>query len=61
MTARFSRYPGARSGNKGNEPENTEVDIFDDGRSSLVFVYDAADPKNPAFKQTLPAGCQVCK
>ncbi|MBV2089683.1 MAG: esterase-like activity of phytase family protein, partial [Candidatus Thiodiazotropha sp. (ex Ctena orbiculata)] len=64
MTVRFGHYPDGRSGNKGNEPENAEVGIFGDDRylfvnserSSLVFVYDAADPKNPVYKQTLPAG-----
>ncbi|MBW9262236.1 MAG: esterase-like activity of phytase family protein [Candidatus Thiodiazotropha sp. (ex. Lucinisca nassula)] len=64
MTVRFGHYPDGRSGNKGNEPENAEVGIFGDDRylfvnserSTLVFVYDAADPKNPVYKQTLPAG-----
>jgi hypothetical protein len=64
MAVRFGHYPDDRSGNKGNEPENAEVGIFgsdrylfvNSERSSLVFVYDAADPKNPVFKQVLPAG-----
>jgi hypothetical protein len=64
MAVRFGHYPDGRSGNKGNEPENAEVGIFGNDRylfvnserSSLIFVYDAADPKNPVYKQTLPAG-----
>lgn len=63
MAARVGHYPDARSGNKGNEPENAEVGIFGDERylfinserSSLVFVYDVADPTRPEFKQVLPA------
>lgn len=63
MAVRFGHYPDARSGNKGNEPENIELGVYDDEtylfvnseRSSLVFVYDAADPTNPVYKQTLPA------
>ncbi|MGD8909208.1 MAG: esterase-like activity of phytase family protein, partial [Chromatiales bacterium] len=61
---RYGHYPDKRSGNKGNEPENAEVGVYgsdrylfvNSERSSLVFVYDAADPKNPLFKQVLPAG-----
>ena len=61
---RLGHYPDDRSGNKGNEPENVEVGIFDDTpylfvnseRSSLVFVYDVTDPTQPIFKQTLPTG-----
>jgi hypothetical protein len=64
MAVRFGHYPDARSGNKGNEPENAEVAIFgsdrylfvNSERSSLVFVYNVADPKKPVFKQVLPAG-----
>lgn len=64
LTARFGHYPDERSGNKGNEPENAEVGVYgsdrylfvNSERSSLVFVYDAADPKKPIYKQTLPAG-----
>ncbi len=64
LTARLGHYPDARSENKGNEPENAEVGIYGDDRylfvaserSSLVLVYDVADPKNPVYKQTLPAG-----
>ncbi len=60
---RFGQYPDGRSGNKGNEPENAEVGIFgnerylfvNSERSSLVFVYDVADPTRPMFKQVLPA------
>lgn len=63
LTARFGHYPDERSGNKGNEPENAEVGIYGDDRylfinserSSLVFVYDVADPSKPVLKQVLPA------
>lgn len=63
MTARFGHYPEYRSENKGNEPENAEVGIFgterflfvNSERSSLIFVYDVADPTSPVFKQVLPA------
>ncbi|MFT5083062.1 MAG: hypothetical protein ACI9Y1_001099 [Lentisphaeria bacterium] len=63
LTARIGHYPDKRSGNKGNEPENAEVGIFgserflfvNSERSSVVFVYDIADPKNAVFKQVLPA------
>lgn len=62
-TARLGHYPDNRSGNKGNEPENVEVGIYGSERfmfvaserSSLLFVYDAADPSRPLYKQTLPA------
>lgn len=61
---RIGQYPDGRSGNKGNEPENVEVGIYGDDRylfvnserSSLVFVYDVADPTKPVLKQVLPAG-----
>jgi hypothetical protein len=64
MAARYGHYPDDRSGNKGNEPENAEVGIYgqdrylfiNSERANLVFVYDAADPKSPVFKQVLPAG-----
>ncbi|KAJ9450457.1 hypothetical protein DIPPA_09208 [Diplonema papillatum] len=64
MTVRYGHYPDSRSGNKGNEPENVEVGKFggtdylfvNSERSSLVFVYDVTDPRQPAFKQVLPAG-----
>ena len=63
LTARFGHYPEGRSENKGNEPENAEVGIYGDSRylfvnserSSLVFVFDVADPTRPVFKQALPA------
>lgn len=63
MAAKFGHYPDARSGNKGNEPENAEFGSFagDDylfvnsERSSLVFVYSVNDPANPTYKQVLPA------
>ena len=62
LAARLGHYPDGRSGNKGSEPENVEVGIFGDNRylfvnserSSLVFVFDVADPRKPQFKQTLP-------
>ncbi len=64
MAVRFGHYPDGRSGNKGNEPENVEVGVYgnhrylfvNSERSSLVFVYDAANPAKPVYKQTLPAG-----
>jgi len=64
MAARFGHYPDGRSGNKGNEPENVEMGVFGEDRylfvnserSSLVFVYDVANPEKPVFKQVLPAG-----
>ncbi|UTW44970.1 esterase-like activity of phytase family protein [bacterium SCSIO 12696] len=64
MAVRFGHYPDDRSGNKGNEPENVEVGVYGNSRllfvnserSSLVFVYDVADPANPVYKQTLPTG-----
>lgn len=63
MAVRLGHYPDDRSDNKGNEPENVDVGIFGNERflfvaserSSLLFVYDAADPLNPVFKQALPA------
>lgn len=64
MTVKYGHYPDARSGNKGNEPENVEYGEFDgrkllfvnSERSSLVFVYDVENPKKPNFRQVLPAG-----
>jgi len=63
LAVRYGHYPDARSGNKGNEPENAETGIFgserylfvNSERSSLVFVYNVADPTQPVLKQTLPA------
>ncbi len=63
LAVRFGHYPDARSENKGNEPENIEMGVFGDNRylfvnserSSLVFVFDVADPTKPVYKQTLPA------
>lgn len=61
--ARLGHYPEERSEKKGNEPENVLYSEFNDGskylfvlseRSSLVFVYDAADPTAPALLQILP-------
>ncbi|MEZ5537398.1 MAG: esterase-like activity of phytase family protein [Thiolinea sp.] len=64
QTIRMGHYPDARSENKGNEPENADFGQYDNSdylfvaseRSSVVFVYDAADPEKPLLKQTLPAG-----
>ena len=63
LAAQLGHYPDSRSGDKGNEPENAEVGIYgsdrylfvNSERSSLVFVYDAADPTRPVLKQILPA------
>lgn len=63
MAIRFGHYQDRRSDAKGNEPENIELGVFGDNRylfvnserSSLIFVYDLADPKKPVFKQVLPA------
>jgi hypothetical protein len=63
LTAKFAHYPDDRSDNKGNEPENAEFGVFgserylfvNSERSSVVFVYDVADFRNPVFKQLLPA------
>jgi hypothetical protein len=63
LAVRLGHYPDDRSGNKGNEPENVEVGIYGDDRylfvnserSSLIFVFDVADPTQPVYKQTLPA------
>jgi hypothetical protein len=60
---RLGHWPEGRSEKKGNEPENLLYSEFDDGnkylfvlseRSSLVFVYDAADPTDPKLLQILP-------
>lgn len=63
LTGRVGHYPDDRSDNKGNEPENAEFGVFgserylfvNSERSSVVFVYDVADLRNPVFKQVLPA------
>ena len=63
LAIRFGHYPDRRSDAKGNEPENIEMGIFGNNRylfvnserSSIIFVYDLADPTKPAFKQILPA------
>lgn len=60
---RLGHYPDSRSGNKGNETENAEYGQFGDRkylflcseRSSLVYVFDVADPIAPVHLQTLPA------
>lgn len=64
IVARIGHYPDARSKNKGNEPENAEFGRYGNNnflfvaseRSSVIFVYDVADPVNPVYKQVLPAG-----
>ncbi|MEM9214428.1 MAG: esterase-like activity of phytase family protein [Cyanobacteria bacterium P01_F01_bin.150] len=64
IAAQVGHYPDERSENKGNEPENIEFASYDgkdylfvnSERSSLVFVYDVADPTQPVFQQVLPAG-----
>ncbi len=64
IAIRHGHYPDARSGNKGNEPENVEYAVFNSTpylfvnseRANLVFVYDVTDPKAPLYKQALPAG-----
>lgn len=63
LAVRLGHYPDGRSGNKGNEPENIDFAQYGDEsllfvaseRSSLVFVYDAADAAQPVLKQVLPA------
>lgn len=64
LTARIGHYPDARSGNKGNEPENADfgqygsdrVLVVASERSSVLFVYDVKDPSAPVLTQVLPAG-----
>ncbi|MFC3116515.1 esterase-like activity of phytase family protein [Cellvibrio fontiphilus] len=63
MAIRFGHYQDRRSDAKGNEPENIEMGVFggnrylfvNSERSSVIFVYDVADPTKPVFKQVLPA------
>lgn len=63
IAIRMGHYQDRRSDAKGNEPENIEMGIYGEDRylfvnserSSLVFVYDVADPTKPIFKQVLPA------
>lgn len=63
-TVRLGHYPDRRSDAKGNEPENVAAGSFEgkdhlfvaSERSSLVFVFDAADPVSPKLVQALPAG-----
>ena len=63
MAIRVGHYPDRRSNSKGNEPENIELGVFgsdrylfvNSERSSVIFVYDVADPTKPVFKQVLPA------
>lgn len=63
VAARLGHYPDERSENKGNEPENVLYSEYNDGskylfvlseRSSLIFVYDVADPTSPSLLQILP-------
>ncbi|MCM2680098.1 esterase-like activity of phytase family protein [Echinimonas agarilytica] len=62
LAVKLGHYPDARSGNKGNEPENAEYAMFGDDeylfvnseRSSLIFVYDVENPEMPELKQILP-------
>lgn len=64
LTARIGHYPDARSGNKGNEPENADFGVYGGDRilvvaserSSVLFVYDMTHPSKPFYKQVLPAG-----
>jgi len=64
LTARLGHYPDARSENKGNEPENADYGLYGSDsllivaseRSSVLFVYDVADPAAPELLQVLPAG-----
>jgi hypothetical protein len=61
---RLGHYPDRRSDAKGNEPENVAFARYGSAnylfvaseRSSLVFVFDMADPAKPRLKQALPAG-----
>lgn len=58
----LGHYPDGRSENRGNEPENAEFGRYGDSdylfvaseRSSLLFVYDVAEPSAPALLQVLP-------
>ncbi|MGR6980467.1 esterase-like activity of phytase family protein [Testudinibacter sp. P27/CKL/0425] len=64
LAIQFGHYPDKRSENKGSEPENVEVGVFNGERllfvnaerASLVFVYNVDDPRQPKFKQALPSG-----
>ncbi len=64
IVARLGHYPDDRSGNKGNEPENADYGVYGGDRilviaserSSVLFVYDVANPAQPMLKQVLPAG-----
>ncbi|SMB80188.1 Uncharacterized conserved protein [Pasteurella testudinis DSM 23072] len=64
LAVQFGHYPDKRSENKGNEPENVEVGVFNgerllfvnSERASLVFVYNVDNPAEPKFKQALPVG-----
>lgn len=63
LAIRLGHYQDRRSDAKGNEPENIEMGVFgnerflfvNSERSSLVFVFDVADPTQPIFKQALPS------
>ena len=66
LATMMGQYPEGGAENKGNKPENVEYGVFGDDellfvnseRSSLVFVYDVADPTAPVFLQALPAGLE---
>lgn len=62
--AKIGHYPEGRSGNKGVEPESVGFDTFGgtpmifigSERGSVIGVYDATNPAEPALKQLLPSG-----
>lgn len=64
QAVRLGHYPDRRSDSSGNEPENAEFGRFGrkdflfvaSERSSLIFVYNIANPLRPVLRQTLPAG-----
>jgi hypothetical protein len=64
VTAMLGHYPDARSGNKGNEPENVAYAQFgkdkllfvNSERSSLIFCYNVNNLSKPELIQVLPAG-----
>lgn len=59
----LGHYPDKRSGNKGNEPENVDIGIFEgtpyifvaSERASLIFVY-RVENNQIEFVQSLPSG-----
>ncbi|RMB07724.1 esterase-like activity of phytase family protein [Eilatimonas milleporae] len=64
LTARIGHYPEGRSENKGNEPENVDVGVFNgetilfvgSERSSVVGVYDVTAMGQARYRQVLPTG-----